>query len=136
MPIPLHLTAHRRDRQARTLITLSGDIDLDSAPLLNAALEQCLHDGSRTIDVDLSAVTFCDCTGLNTFLFFLQRATAVGGTLRLHRPPVTVARLFSLTDTSSLLLAPSAGHTLPPPVPLLKVPRRLASVMSAARDAA
>jgi hypothetical protein len=53
------LTVYRHNRRTRTLITLVGEIDLESAPLVRASLEWCLRDGIRTIDVDLALVTFC-----------------------------------------------------------------------------
>ncbi|WP_405639872.1 STAS domain-containing protein [Streptomyces sp. NBC_00019] len=54
------LNVYRHDRDTRALITLAGEIDLATAPLLRSALTACVHDGIRTVDVDLTAVTFCD----------------------------------------------------------------------------
>jgi anti-sigma B factor antagonist len=114
MPITtLHI--HRHDEVNRALITPDGEIDLDSAPLLSAALRQCLCDGIRTIDVDLSSVAFCDCSGLNAFLDAAQRTAAVGGVLRVHSPRPALARLFSCTGTGSLLLLDLAAGDRPTP---------------------
>lgn len=79
MAIPPLLDVHRHDYGNRTRIVVVGAIDLDSAPLLRVSLEQCLLDGIRSIDVDLSAVTFCDCTGLNLLLFARRRTAAPTG---------------------------------------------------------
>ncbi|MEU9172136.1 STAS domain-containing protein [Streptomyces sp. NPDC048420] len=114
MPLS-QLTVHRHDRRTRALITLAGEIDLESAPLVRASLERCLRDGIRAIDVDLTAVTFCDCSGLNAFLHAAQQTTVVGGTLRLHYPPKTLARILDLAGCGFLLLGPPLGH-LPPPL--------------------
>ncbi|MFJ4947068.1 STAS domain-containing protein [Streptomyces sp. NPDC088760] len=111
MPFP-QLTLYRRDRHSRALITLAGEIDLTTERIVRESLGQCLRDGIRTIDVDLTAVTFCDVTGLNAFLY-ASRATAVaGGSLRLHHPPSALARIIALTGNSTLL----HGHPgdLPP----------------------
>ncbi|MEV7737115.1 STAS domain-containing protein [Streptomyces sp. NPDC088921] len=123
MPLP-QLTVHRHDRRTRTLITLVGEIDLESAPLVRASLEWCLRDGIRAIDVDLALVTFCDCSGLNTFLHAAHQITAAGGTLRLHRPPPMLTRIVRLADCGFLLLGsqfvpppPSVGDTLAGPLP-------------------
>ena len=105
MPLP-QLTVDRHDRRTRTLITLVGEIDLDSAPLVHASLERCLRDGIRTIDVDLTLVTFCDCSGLNTFLDTAQQATVAGGTLRLRHPPPMLARIFRIVDCEFLFAGP------------------------------
>ncbi|NEC86230.1 STAS domain-containing protein [Streptomyces sp. SID12501] len=104
MPQP-QLTVHRHDRRTRALITPVGEIDLESAPLLQASLEQCLRNGIRAIDIDLAHVTFCDCSGLNAFLLAAQQTTAVGGTLRLHHPQPTLARMLDITGTSETLMA-------------------------------
>lgn len=113
MPLP-QLTVYRRDRRKRALLTLTGEIDLESTPLVRTALERCLGDGIRTIDVDLTPVTFCDCNGLNAFLHASQQTTETGGTLRLHHPPPMLALLVDLTGCGFLLLGLPFGHLSPP----------------------
>ncbi|NBM17077.1 STAS domain-containing protein [Streptomyces sp. GC420] len=114
MSLP-QLTVYRHDRRKRALITLVGEIDLESAPLVRVSLERCLRDGIRTIDVDLAPVTFCDCSGLNAFLRAAQQTTAASGVLRLHHPPTTLARILDLAGCGFLLLGLPYGH-LPPPL--------------------
>jgi anti-anti-sigma factor len=114
MPLP-PLTIYRHDRRKRALITLAGEIDLDTVPLVRASLERCLRDGIRTIDVDLTLVTFCDCSGLNVFLNAAQRITAAGGTLRLHHPPPTLLLMFDVAGCEFLLLGVPFGQLSPPP---------------------
>ena len=108
------LTVHRHDRRKRALITLAGEIDLDSAPLVRTALAQCLHDGIRTLDIDLALVTFCDCSGLNTFLRAAQRTAEAGGTLRLHHPPPALGLILALTGSEFLLLGVPLGRLSSP----------------------
>ncbi|WP_327401174.1 STAS domain-containing protein [Streptomyces sp. NBC_01288] len=108
------LTVHRHDRRKRALITLVGEIDLESAPLVHTALVQCLSDGIRTLDIDLTPVSFCDCTGLNVFLHAAQKAAEVGCTLRLHRPPPTLGLILDLTGAQFLLLGVPLGCLLSP----------------------
>lgn len=103
------LTAQRQDTDGRALITVSGELDLDSAPRLREFLDGCLRDGILLIDVDLTAVSFCDVSGLRTFLRAARRTAARGGSLRLHHPRPILARLFLLTRTNSLLLAPAGS---------------------------
>ncbi|WP_327725248.1 STAS domain-containing protein [Streptomyces europaeiscabiei] len=113
MPLP-QLSVHRHDRRTRTLITLAGEIDLASAPLVRVSLARCLRDGIRTIDVDLTPVTFCDCSGLSAFLHAARQTALAGGTLRLHHPPTGLARILDLADCGTLLLGLPFGH-LPSP---------------------
>ncbi|MET7976791.1 STAS domain-containing protein [Streptomyces mirabilis] len=115
MPLP-PLTIYRHDRRKRALITLAGAIDLDTVPLVRASLERCLRDGIRTIDVDLTLVTLCDCSGLNAFLHASRRITAAGGTLRLHHPPRTLVVMLDIAGCELLLLGVPFGQLSPPPV--------------------
>ncbi|MFJ2237673.1 STAS domain-containing protein [Streptomyces sp. NPDC087859] len=112
MPVP-QLTIHRHDQRHRTLITLAGEIGLESAPLLRSTLARCLSDGIRIIDVDLTPVTFCDCSGLNAFLYAAQRTREAGGILRLHNPPPSLGRILELTGCGFLLLGLPFGHLSP-----------------------
>ncbi|MFE9687940.1 STAS domain-containing protein [Streptomyces sp. NPDC006285] len=112
MPIP-RLTIYRHDRRNRALITLAGEIDLESASLVRAALARCLSDGIRIVDVDLTPMTFCDCSGLNAFLYAAQKTTEAGGVLQLHHPPPTLGRIVDLTGCGFLLLGSPLGHVPP-----------------------
>ncbi|WP_371580580.1 STAS domain-containing protein [Streptomyces sp. NBC_01314] len=108
------LNVYRHDRTTRALITLSGEIDLATAPLVYAALAGCLRDDIRTIDVDLTAVTFCDAGGLNAFLTASRLGADAGTTLRLHHPPSAMARVIEMTGCGFLL---HGRHTVRPPSP-------------------
>ncbi|WP_282082262.1 STAS domain-containing protein [Streptomyces tendae] len=113
MPLP-QLAVYRHDRGDRTLVTLAGEIDLESVPLLRAALERCSRDGVRHLHVDLTAVGFCDCSGLNAFLHASQQAALAGRSLRLHHPPALLARMLDLTGCGFLLLGLPFGQSSPP----------------------
>jgi anti-anti-sigma factor len=93
----------RHDGTRRTLVILAGEIDLVSAPPLREELQRCVLDGYRTVDVDLRAVTFCDCSGVNAFLVAAYRTASAGGSLRLRYPSAALTRLLALTGTSFLI---------------------------------
>jgi anti-sigma B factor antagonist len=117
--VPVHLpqlSLGRRDLADRTVLSLAGEIDLASVSPLREVVEQCLYEGVRTIDVDLIAVTFCDCSSLRAFLEMARRAADAGGALRLHDPPAVLARILTRTGTAPLLLgypAVPAHHASP-----------------------
>ncbi|MHA6759535.1 STAS domain-containing protein [Streptacidiphilus sp. PAMC 29251] len=94
---------HRRDRRRATLLTLVGEIDLDSAPELHHAVQECLRAGLRTIDIDLARLTFCDVSGLGAFLDATWLTIAAGGRLRLENLCPMLTRLVALTGTDRLL---------------------------------
>lgn len=103
MTVPQALRTYRHDTDDRALITLAGDIDMESAPLIRETLASCLRDGIRTIDVDLTAVAFCDCSGVNAFLTAWALSAAAGASMRLHHPRPAVVRLMTLTGSQALL---------------------------------
>ncbi|WP_369237069.1 STAS domain-containing protein [Streptomyces sp. R21] len=76
MSTPPVLNVHRHDTDNRALVTLTGEMDLRSVPLVHASLARCPHDGIRAIDVDVTAVTFCHSSGLNAFLYALLHTAA------------------------------------------------------------
>ncbi|MFF3491983.1 STAS domain-containing protein [Streptomyces sp. NPDC002795] len=128
MPLP-QLNVYRHDRNSRALITLAGEIDMESVPLLRKTLEGCLRDGIRTFDIDLTRVVFCDCTGLNTFIEAAQQVSAADGSLQLHYPPPMLTRMISLARCSFLLSNPvPAPMPATLPVPCFETLRRLAPV--------
>ncbi|MFJ7272634.1 STAS domain-containing protein [Streptomyces sp. NPDC099050] len=119
MPVLQSLNVYRHDRGVRASIILAGELDLATAPLVRAALEGCAREGIHTIDVDVSALTFCDVSGLNVFLAAARAAAAAGGSLRLHHPGRALARLLDLTGAGFLLQdlpgLPAAVVRPPPP---------------------
>lgn len=139
------LNVHRHDRKKRSLITLSGEIDLGTASLVRETLKECLRDDIRAIDVDLASLTFCDCSGLNVFLEAWQHTVEAGGSFQLHYPPYTLAIIVDATDTGFLLAgrpsapaapplpsASAATPAAPPSVPSFEGLRRLVQVTAAA----
>lgn len=73
-------------------------------------MQGCLLDGIRVIDVDLTAVPFCDCSGLNAFLAARESASASGAVLRLYSPTRTVLRLLTVVGVGRILLGIPAAE--------------------------
>ncbi len=112
----------RVDRDAGgTRVTANGEIDHDSAPMLEATLTDALRDPGTRLQVDLGAVTFFDCAGLNALLQTRSTAQANNVTLTLTRTPAPVLRLLDLTGTRPLF-------TLTAPRPLPRYPTRAGSL--------
>ncbi|WP_225882320.1 STAS domain-containing protein [Streptomyces aureocirculatus] len=136
------MNIYRHDRRTRTLLTLAGEIDLETVPLMRATFERCLRDGMRVIDVDLTPVTFCDCSGLNTFIEAFLHSTAAGGTLRLHYPPPMLAWMIDLSGCGFVLMGlpavpgpaplqgPLSAALIPRPVAGIEAVRQLAPAVS------
>jgi anti-sigma B factor antagonist len=97
------LCVHRHDRRFGTTLMLCGELDLDTAPLLDLAVRQCLRAGHRTIDLDLAPLTFCDVRGLHALLEATWLTAATTGRLRLENLCPMLVRLLALTGTGHLL---------------------------------
>lgn len=83
-------------------MAVSGEIDIDTEQTLQHALRLALARSSDGLDLDLSGVGFCDCSGLNVLLRVRRIALSDGKTLGVRALSPWGGRLFALTDTSSL----------------------------------
>ncbi|HEY2430126.1 MAG TPA: STAS domain-containing protein [Acidimicrobiales bacterium] len=79
------------------LITLSGELDLATAPELWAAIDAALAEGHQRLVLDLSGLGFVDSTGLGVFVRAGKELRASGGGLTLRRPGERVAKLLEIT---------------------------------------
>jgi anti-sigma B factor antagonist len=81
-----------------TLVSLSGELDLSSAPALRELLAGAFEDdGPPRIVLDLSGLIYLDSTGLSIFVSAHKRATASGIAFCLANPNPSVRRLFKIT---------------------------------------
>ncbi|MFJ6784427.1 STAS domain-containing protein [Streptomyces yangpuensis] len=85
----------------RTILTVSGELDMDTAPLLTEWADAIdLH--GQTLVLDLSHVTFIDSSGLNVLLALRRRVGLAGGTLELVGLCEQALHLLDLTGTRDL----------------------------------
>ncbi|MFF7444595.1 MULTISPECIES: anti-sigma factor antagonist [unclassified Streptomyces] len=113
------LTVCARPDGDRTVVTLSGDLDLAADQTLQHALRSALDDSGKGIDLDLGGVDFCDCSGLNVLLGIRQQALDQHKTATIPRLSPAAARVFSLTGTLPLFAPeaeaqPQQGHATAP----------------------
>ncbi|MGW5924877.1 STAS domain-containing protein [Streptomyces anulatus] len=104
MQAPPILYVELRQEETRTVIVLAGAMDRDSVHAFTAAMTEVSRAGAVAVHVDLSAVAFCDCSGLTALLTAAQDCRTEGRTLQVHAPSPAVLRLFSLTGTVGILL--------------------------------
>ncbi|MFJ9933836.1 STAS domain-containing protein [Streptomyces virginiae] len=85
----------------RTILTVSGELDMDTAPHLTEAADALdLH--GQTLVLDMSGVTFIDSSGLNVLLALRHRVNVAGGTLELIGLCEQALHLLDLTGTRDL----------------------------------
>jgi anti-sigma B factor antagonist len=91
------------DPDESVVVTVRGNLDIDSATVLTTTLDQVLERPVPRVVVDLSGVAFCDSTGLSAFVVGHNRATAAGGWLRLAAPNDWMARLLDTVGLTGRL---------------------------------
>ncbi|MFF7586343.1 STAS domain-containing protein [Kitasatospora purpeofusca] len=102
------------DRAA--VCVLVGDLDIETLPPAEQALDEALRTRPQVLVVDLEQVGFCDSSGLNLLLKARLSATAAGAELRLAAASPTVLRLLELTGADTVFaLHPSVGDALAAP---------------------
>lgn len=86
----------REHRANATVIRLTGELDLATAPDVLAAVEaEVGNGGSAHLVLDMSGVSFIDSTGVRTLL---EAARAADNSLSLLAPSPAVTRVLELTE--------------------------------------
>jgi anti-sigma B factor antagonist len=100
LPVPGGLVVQTSTEDDLTVLTLAGELDLASTPILERELESVESSGAKQILIDLTNVGFMDSTGLQALLRARERATTDEQIqLMLRRGPHQVQRVFELTKT-------------------------------------
>jgi anti-anti-sigma factor len=84
-------------------IHLAGELDLVSGQLVGDMLLALETDGVTPVVVDLSDVTFLDCSGLSVLVRAYNRASRSDREVFVTNPREAVRRIFRLTGCSYLL---------------------------------
>ncbi|MEV4003495.1 STAS domain-containing protein [Actinomadura sp. NPDC049753] len=91
----------RRETLAEhTVITITGDLDVSSAPSLREPLETALRDAGPHVVIDLSEVTFCDAAGLALLTGARRLTEPEGVAIVLAAPRPHMARLLRVSGLS------------------------------------
>jgi anti-anti-sigma factor len=106
---PLETPPHDFEVQVRctdvthATLRLQGDLDLAAADLFAAVIRHHLATGHRYVRLDLSGLSFVDCTGLRALLTAHHELLARGGRLSLANVGPRTARLLRLTLLDAVL---------------------------------
>ena len=80
-----------------SVVTVAGDVDLHSAPLLRARLAALADAYVEHVVIDLSDATFLDSMALGVMLAAQKRLVATNGRLDLVVPTPEIRRIFEIT---------------------------------------
>lgn len=87
----------------RTILAVSGEVDLATAPTLRQRVVQAIDDGARQVVVDLSEVGFMDSTGLGVLIGGLKRLRQLDGNLIVVNPSDPVHKILEVTGLLDVL---------------------------------
>lgn len=93
----MDLELSTRQEGERAVVTVAGEVDLETASQLGDHALHALRDGATHLVLDLTGVTFMDSTGLKVLISIQRRAELAGGTLAVAGPSRSVRRLLALT---------------------------------------
>ncbi len=108
----VELKVTTRAQGDHTILSVSGEIDLYTAPTLQSGLMSALSPGQVRLIVDMSGVDFCDSTGINILLAAHRHARERGGELQLARLGSATRKVLQVTGLESVFTV------LEEPVPL------------------
>jgi anti-sigma B factor antagonist len=97
------LDVSTREEGGRTVVAAAGEVDVFTAPQLDAELTRLTAEGRTSIVVDLSRVEFLDSTGLSVLVKALKRVRESEGRLDVVVTVERVAKVFRLTGLDQLI---------------------------------
>jgi len=98
----VELKVTTRSQGDHTVISVAGEIDLYTAPRLQAELMTALTACPARLIVDMSHVDFCDSTGINVLLAAHRQARERGGELQLASPGSATRKVLQVTGLESV----------------------------------
>jgi anti-sigma B factor antagonist len=91
-----------RDDSGRTVVDISGEIDVYTAPTLREHLSELVADGKYHLVLDLEQVAFLDSTGLGVLVGGLKRVRAHEGSLQLVCTQERILKVFRITGLTKV----------------------------------
>src|SRR5205807_2676297 len=102
------LTIRLSETTDRTHATVTGEVDLDCAALLQHVLTDSLRLSPGGLDLDLRGVGFFGCSGLSVLLRLRTLAEESGTELTVSAMAPVVTRVLELTGTDGLFTSPGS----------------------------
>jgi len=96
-----------------TLLVVSGDVDIRTAPELRRAIIECVASGKNNLALVLSGVGFMDSTGLAAMVGGVKRSKENQGQLVLVSPNEQIRRILALTDLTKIFPVHDSVKELP-----------------------
>lgn len=95
--VGVDVTVTSRADGDRTVVEVTGEIDVYTAPALREELTHLIDAEHTDLVVDLTAVSFMDSTGLGVLVGALKKIRTLGGDLRLVINQEKILKVFKIT---------------------------------------
>ncbi|HEU4425561.1 MAG TPA: STAS domain-containing protein [Pilimelia sp.] len=99
----MSLTVQTVQRGGVAIIAVAGELDMATAPRLQACITELVDSGQKRLVFDLSELSFCDSTGLSIFVRAKNNCDDVGGVVRLAAPQRSVRRILEVSGLIEVL---------------------------------
>jgi anti-sigma B factor antagonist len=90
------------ERDGWTILSLSGEIDIATAPRVRERLYALLAEGNERLIVDLDDVGFLDSTGLGVLVGGLKKVRAHDGSMELICSQDRLLKIFRITGLAKV----------------------------------
>ena len=104
---PPLLTAEARLAPGRIVITVRGELDVTTVPVLSACLAEVAAESPARLVLDLAALTFADCAGARV-IACAGSILSPGSAVVLRSPAPSVRRVLELTGLAERCLIDQA----------------------------
>ena len=96
-----------------TIVVLTGEIDLHTAPRLSAAVDAALVEDPVRVVLDMRGVTFCDSRGLGTLVVLSRAAARARAVLVLANLGDFLKRLLAVSGIGDHFVIREAAQEIP-----------------------
>ena len=97
-----HFQIEERAAQGTTVVAVTGEIDVATAPQLQESLHSLIAQGHSSLVIDLLAVSFLDSTALGVLVGALKRCREQGGDLQLVVADTRIMKIFEITGLTTV----------------------------------
>ena len=109
----MDLVIDRHTVRGWTVITVTGELDLHTAPSLQVEISTAMEEEARFLAVDLTGVGFMDSTALGILVSSSTRARERGGELTLIGVSGSPAKVLSVTGMDEVFPVVAVAGDLP-----------------------
>ena len=98
----MNLRVETRDVDRWAVVSVAGELDVYTCPILRTELEALSHFGRAHIVLELAALDFTDSSGLGVMVGALKRALAANGTVRVVGAQEYLLKMLRITGLAKM----------------------------------